>query len=87
MRTIFITASIVGLICTTGAPALANATRPEPLPAAIFTDPAPDIKHPARMEVLKIPSGGSSSMAFMAAYLPGGRAAPDFGFVPWLAGQ
>ena len=28
-----------------------------PLPAAIFTDPAHDVKHPARMEVLHIPSG------------------------------
>ena len=36
----------------------AKPARPTPLPAAIFTDPLPDKAHPARMEVLHIPSGG-----------------------------
>ena len=40
-----------------------------PLPAAIYTDPAPDKRHPARMEVLHIPSGGVeiNSVAYLAA--------------------
>ena len=40
-----------------------------PLPAAIYTDPAPDKLRPARMEVLHIPSGGVeiNSVAYLAA--------------------
>lgn len=34
------------------------AAKPPALPAAIYTDPAPDKAHPPRMEVLHIPSGG-----------------------------
>jgi pimeloyl-ACP methyl ester carboxylesterase len=39
------------------------------LPAAIFTDPAPDAAHPPRMEVLHIPSGGVqiNGVAYLAA--------------------
>ena len=38
-------------------------------PAAIFTDPPRDTKHPARMEVLHIPSGGVAinGVAYLAA--------------------
>jgi pimeloyl-ACP methyl ester carboxylesterase len=38
-------------------------------PAAIFTDPPHDTKHPARMEVLHIPSGGVAinGVAYLAA--------------------
>lgn len=42
---------------------------PKALPAAIFTDPAPDKLHPARVEVLHIPSGGVeiNGLAYLAA--------------------
>lgn len=45
------------------------ASRPGPLPAAIYTDPAPDKAHPARLEVLHIPSGGVeiNAVAYLAA--------------------
>lgn len=41
----------------------------EPIPAAIFTDPAPDKANPARMEVLHVPSGGVeiNGVAYLAA--------------------
>ena len=40
-----------------------------PIPAAIFTDQLPDKAHPARMEVLHIPSGGVeiNGVAYLAA--------------------
>ena len=43
--------------------------KPVPLPAAIFTDPLPDKAHPARMEVLHVPSGGVeiNAVAYLAA--------------------
>ena len=43
--------------------------RPPALPAAIYTDPAPDKAHPARMEVLHIPSGGVeiNGVAYLAS--------------------
>lgn len=42
---------------------------PAPLPAAIYTDPAPNKLHPARMEVLHIPSGGVeiNGVAYLAS--------------------
>jgi pimeloyl-ACP methyl ester carboxylesterase len=40
------------------------------IPPAIYTDPAPDAKHPARMEVLHIPSGGVEING--VAYVPAG---------------
>ena len=48
------------------------AAKPPPLvqlPAAIYTDPLPDKAHPARMEVLHIPSGGVeiNGVAYLAA--------------------
>ena len=47
----------------------AKPARPAPLPAAIYTDPLPDKAHPARMEVLHIPSGGVAinGVAYLAA--------------------
>lgn len=47
----------------------AKPARPAPLPAAISTDPAPDKAHPARMEVLHIPSGGVeiNGVAYLAS--------------------
>ena len=43
--------------------------KPAPIPAAIYTDPLPDKDHPARMEVLHIPSGGAeiNGVAYLAA--------------------
>lgn len=45
------------------------AAKPAPLPAAIYTDPAPDKAHPARMEVLHIPSDGVeiNGVAYLAS--------------------
>lgn len=42
---------------------------PPTLPSAIYADPPPDPKHPARMEVLHIPSGGVeiNGLAYLAA--------------------
>lgn len=53
----------IGLIIA-GAPATAAAVDP-----AIYTDPAPDAAHPARMEVLHIPSGGVAlnGVAYLAS--------------------
>jgi pimeloyl-ACP methyl ester carboxylesterase len=48
----------------------ALAAPPAELPAAIYADPAPDPIHPARMEVLHIPSGGVAINAI--AYLASG---------------
>ena len=47
----------------------AKPARPAPLPAAIFTDPLHSKAHPARMEVLHIPSGGVeiNGVAYLAA--------------------
>ena len=47
----------------------ATTARHAPLPAAIFTDPLPDKAHPARMEVLHIPSGGAeiNGVAYLAS--------------------
>ncbi len=47
----------------------ASAAPPPDLPAAIWTDPAPDAAHPARMEVLHIPSHGLAinGVAYLAA--------------------
>lgn len=51
------------------APAVA---KPLPVPPAIYTDPVHDAAHPARMEVLHIPSGGVEING--VAYLAGGAA-------------
>jgi pimeloyl-ACP methyl ester carboxylesterase len=46
-----------------------HATEPAPLPSAIYTDPVRDKAHPARMEVLHIPTGGVeiNGLAYLAA--------------------
>lgn len=46
-----------------------QAAPPAELPAAVYTDPAPDPANPARMEVLHIPSGGVeiNGVAYLAA--------------------
>ncbi|WP_292971867.1 alpha/beta fold hydrolase [Novosphingobium sp.] len=43
--------------------------KPMTVPAAVYTDPAPDKAHPARMEVLHIPSGGVeiNGVAYLAS--------------------
>ena len=60
-------ATLILAAAALAAPALA--AKPAPLPAAIYTDPAPDKAHPARMEVLHIPSGGVeiNGVAYLAA--------------------
>jgi pimeloyl-ACP methyl ester carboxylesterase len=59
---------IMALAATALAPIGQFATAQE-VPAAIFTDPVRDAKHPARMEVLHIPSGGVAinGLAYVAA--------------------
>jgi pimeloyl-ACP methyl ester carboxylesterase len=52
------------------AAAMAAGTAHAAPPAAIFTDPPADTAHPARMEVLHIPSGGVEINAI--AYVPAG---------------
>jgi pimeloyl-ACP methyl ester carboxylesterase len=64
MRRAILLAAILAL---GAAPALAQ---PANIPAALYTDPAPDAAHPPRMEVLHIPSGGV--LINGVAYLAGG---------------
>src|SRR3954464_10287602 len=56
------------------------------VPRAIFTDPPRDSAHPARMEVLHIPSGGVkiNGVAYLAA---GAGAHPTFVFFHGLPGN
>lgn len=66
---------------------LATATLPaQKVPRAIYTDPPHDAKHPARMEVLHIPSGGVeiNGVAYLAAG-PGSH--PTFVFLHGLPGN
>jgi pimeloyl-ACP methyl ester carboxylesterase len=58
------------ILATAATLAAPNASaRPAPIPAAIYTDPAPDKAHPAKMEVLHIPSGGVeiNGVAYLAS--------------------
>ncbi|MDB5436391.1 MAG: alpha/beta hydrolase [Phenylobacterium sp.] len=64
MRRAILLAAILAL---GAAPALAQ---PANIPAAVYTDPAPDAAHSPRMEVLHIPSGGV--LINGVAYLAGG---------------
>lgn len=59
----------VALIALTPVMAMAQAA-PADVPAAIFTDPPTDKAHPARMEVIHVPSGGVAING--VAYLPAG---------------
>ncbi len=69
MRHILITASAISLLFAGHAPEQATAATLKALPTAIYTDPAPDKLHPARMEVLHIPSGdvAINGIAYLAA--------------------
>jgi len=58
---------VIGLVAL-AAPAAAWSG--QSVPPAIYTDPAPDPKHPARMDVLHIPSGGVAING--VAYVPAG---------------
>jgi pimeloyl-ACP methyl ester carboxylesterase len=60
---------MLSLVLLLGVSPAAWATPPAGLPAAIFTDPAPDSAHPARTEVLHIPSDGVviNGIAYLAA--------------------
>jgi pimeloyl-ACP methyl ester carboxylesterase len=56
------------------------------VPKAIYTDPPRDAQHPARMEVLHIPSGGVKING--VAYLPGGTGVhPTFVLLHGLPGN
>lgn len=59
---------IIALATLAAAPTSQTVAAQE-VPAAIFTDPAHDAAHPARMEVLHIPSGGVAinGLAYVAA--------------------
>lgn len=56
-------------LALTGPQLSAKTARHAAVPAAIFTDPLPDKAHPARSEVLHIPSGGVeiNGLAYLAA--------------------
>jgi predicted alpha/beta-fold hydrolase len=60
--------------------------RAQQLPSAIFTDPPRDAQHPARMEVLHIPSGGVNinGVAYLAA---GAGTHPTFVLLHGLPGN
>jgi pimeloyl-ACP methyl ester carboxylesterase len=66
MKTWMLAACAAASLIAAGA---ANAKAIELPPAAIFTDPPADSAHPARMEVLHIPSGGVAinGIAYLAA--------------------
>ena len=72
MRRIYaiLTAAALALAANGLAAKPVRPAKPAPLPAAIFTDPLPDKAHPARSEVLHIPSGGVEINGL--AYLAGG---------------
>jgi pimeloyl-ACP methyl ester carboxylesterase len=57
------------LLATTLALGAMPASAKLPIPAAIFTDPVRDLKHPARMEVLHVPSGdvALNGVAYLAS--------------------
>lgn len=65
---------------------LASTLGAQATPKALFTDPPHDAKHPARMEVLHIPSGGVriNGVAFIAA---GAGTHPTFVFFHGLPGN
>lgn len=65
---------------------LASPTLAQQLPRAIYTDPPRDSAHPARMEVLHVPSGGVkiNGVAYLAA---GAGRHPTFVFFHGLPGN
>jgi acetyl esterase/lipase len=75
------------LLILTAAVAIASSSvAAQQLPRAIFTDPPRDSAHPARMEVLHIPSGGVkiNGVAYLA---PGAGVHPTFVFFHGLPGN
>src|SRR5271163_2186057 len=66
MRKSMFTALTLAFAGSLGALSVATALE---IPAAIYTDPMPDSTHPARMEVLHIPSHGETTngIAYVAA--------------------
>jgi pimeloyl-ACP methyl ester carboxylesterase len=64
----------------------ASALSAQQVPRAVYVDPPHDAKHPARMEVLHVPSGGVkiNGVAFLAA---GAGAHPTFVFFHGLPGN
>jgi hypothetical protein len=66
MRKSLFTALTLAFAGSLGALSVATAVE---IPAAIYTDPMPDAAHPARMEVLHIPSHSETinGIAYVAA--------------------
>jgi uncharacterized protein len=62
--------SLLLVCCVTFTGAASAASAPAGVAAAVYTDPAPDAKSPASMEVLHIPSGGVLINGL--AYIPTG---------------
>ncbi len=69
MRSTMIGALVVAMLVAAPVSARQPVSRAQPLPAAIYTDPLSDKVHPARMEVLHIPSGGVeiNGVAYLAS--------------------
>ena len=75
------------ILLVAAAVAIASSSLPaQQLPQAIYTDPPHDTAHPARMEVLHIPSGGVKidGVAYLA---PGAGVHPTFVFFHGLPGN
>ena len=68
MRTALAIIAIASLMLN-GSQLAAKQVRSAAIPATVFTDPLPDKAHPARSEVLHIPSGGVeiNGLAYLAA--------------------
>ena len=74
------------LLLVAAAAALCPPLLAQQVPRAIYTDPPRNTAHPARMEVLHIPSGGVTING--VAYLASGRGAhPTFVFFHGLPGN
>jgi pimeloyl-ACP methyl ester carboxylesterase len=59
LRAKLVRSILLGGVCLSGAGvSLAQTVMTQPVPSAIYTDPAVDAAHPARMEVLHIPTHG-----------------------------
>jgi uncharacterized protein len=69
MKRAILLAAVSAFGLALGAAPLGAAAQPKGVPAAVYTDPAPDAAHPPRMEVLHIPSGGVeiNGVAYLAA--------------------
>jgi pimeloyl-ACP methyl ester carboxylesterase len=69
MRSLILAGLMMGLALGAASAADAKPVRIPPMPAAISADPPADKAHPARMEVLHIPSGGVeiNGVAYLAS--------------------